>query len=89
MFNDDLFISKCPTIDVHGEYAEAMEYIVNTFINENIKLKESRIVIIHGLGNDILRKEISRVLSNNKNVISYGTGMYNKGQTIINLNVDK
>lgn len=64
-----------------------VEVLVNDFIYENYLLKKDAVIIIHGKSTNILTKEVHRVLSANKNVLSYKLDNNNLGQTIVELNV--
>lgn len=79
------FIEVYPKIDVHGETRDSVVPIVDVFIKDNIKLKNPRIVIIHGNGKGILKEEIHNYLKHNKNVLGYHLDIYNIGTTIIDL----
>ena len=37
-----------PTLDLHGETTATLKFIVNDFINDNLKLQNEKIIIIHG-----------------------------------------
>ena len=52
------FLNVLPSLDVHGFTKDTIIYPVSDFINDNIKLKNRKIVIIHGIGEGILYKEI-------------------------------
>ena len=82
-----LVTSKTPTIDLHGEIEAMVEVLVNQFINDNIKMKQPLIVIIHGKSTNILTKEVHRVLSKNKNVNDFKLDNWNLGQTIVELKI--
>ena len=82
-----MFISHLPKLDLHGYDRDSARVEINNFINENIKLKNDRIVIIHGIGTGILKKETKNVLEKNKNVIEYGIDFMNEGSTIVRLKV--
>ena len=57
----------------------------NHFINDNIKLRNKKIVIIHGLGYGILRDEINRRFKRDKRVKKLYLSIDNAGCTIIEL----
>ena len=59
--------------------------LVNEFINDNIKLKNRKIVFIHGKGAGILKKVIHEYLKNDKRVLEYKTDNLNDGVTIVTL----
>ena len=59
--------------------------LVNEFINDNIKLKNKKIVLIHGKGAGILKKVIHEYLKNDKRVLEYKTDNLNDGITIVTL----
>lgn len=80
-----LIRSKVPTLDLHGEISSMIEVLVNTFIDDNIKLKNKYIIIVHGKSTNILTKEVHRVLKDNKNVKDFKLDNWNLGQTIIRL----
>ena len=69
--NDLVFIDNLPSLDLHGLTRTEANLYINDFINENIKLKNSFILIIHGIGKNILKAQTKETLSKNKNVL-YG-----------------
>ncbi len=82
---DDPFIKILPQIDLHGEDSMTSLVLVNEFINDNIKLKNKKIVLIHGKGIGILKKVIHEYLKNDKRVLEYKTDNLNDGITIVTL----
>lgn len=89
MMKDDIFIESLPTIDVHGENMDSIVFILDSFIKDNLKLKNNKIVIIHGKGTGILRKRIHELLKYDKRIFTYYTGLFNEGLTVIELKLDK
>ncbi len=82
---EDPFIKNIPSIDLHGYDRDSARVAVLDFINDNLKLKNKEIVIIHGIGKDIIRKEIYSTLQKHKFVLEYKTTYFNRGQTIVKL----
>ncbi len=80
------FTNSYPRLDVHGETRESAVILVNDFINENIKLNNNFIIIIHGFGQGILKKAIHTNLKTDKRVIKYYLNSNNLGETIIEIN---
>lgn len=80
----DPFTVNLPCLDLHGETRDSMIFLVNDFINDNIKLKKKQIVVIHGKGSYILRNHLHEYLKKDKRVNDYYLDI-NTGQTIINL----
>lgn len=76
-----------PTIDLHGETGDIAAILVKNFINDNITLRNEKIVVIHGIGKGIVKKAVHNELKNNKNVRSFKLDNFNEGQTIIELNL--
>ncbi len=80
------FLDILPSLDVHGHTRETIIYPVSDFINDNIKLKNDKIVIIHGIGEKILSSEIKRIFGKDKRVKKLYISEDNAGCTIIELN---
>lgn len=87
-YYDDIFLKSLPTIDLHGYDSESARVATNDFISDNLILKNSKIVIIHGKGKGIVKKSVHEALSHNKKVEKYMTDNLNDGCTIVYLNVD-
>lgn len=85
MIDNYMLYQNLPTLDLHGE--DRIGAIIKTkeFINDNKKLKNKLIVVIHGIGQGILKNEIHKYLKNDKNVLKYHLDTFNKGTTIIEL----
>lgn len=81
----DPFTAKFPRIDIHGETSLTCIAIINSFIKDNVKLKEKNIIIIHGKGTGILKKATHTYLKKNKFVEKYYLDGLNDGQTIVEL----
>lgn len=79
------FLNILPSIDVHGFTRETVYVPVSDFINDNIKLRNKKIVIIHGIGYGILRDEINRCFKKDKRVKKLYLSIDNAGCTIIEL----
>ena len=79
------FLSILPSIDVHGYNRDMIKCTLDDFINDNIKLKNKKIIIIHGKGNGILKEEIHFLLKKDKRVKKYYLDGFNIGETIIEL----
>lgn len=84
-----IYIDSLPKIDLHGLDRDTARVMVNDFINDNIRMKNEIISIIHGRGNGILRETTHKVLRENKNVLDFKTYYYNDGCTIAKLKFDK
>ena len=79
------FLNILPSIDVHGFTRETVYVPVSDFINDNIKLRNKKIVIVHGIGYGILRDEINRGFKRDKRVKKLYLSIDNAGCTIIEL----
>lgn len=85
MINNYMLFDNLPTIDLHGE--DRISAIIKTkeFISDNQKLHNKLIVVIHGIGKNILKNEIHKYLKTDKRVLDYKLNIFNKGVTIIEL----
>ena len=84
-----MVLHKYPKIDVHGETTDTVVFVINDFINDNYKMKEKYVVVIHGKGTGVLRKKVHEILKENKLVDEYELDVMNLGQTIIKLRENK
>lgn len=76
---------KTPRLDLHGEEVALVNALVTEFINDNYKIGNKEIIIIHGKSTNILTKEVHRILKDNKKVLKYNLNNWNIGETIVNL----
>lgn len=84
----DPFTDFLPSIDLHGMDRICARIKTEEFINDNVKLKNKKIVIIHGIGKGILKTEIYNYLKHSRYVIDYRLNIPNMGSTVINLKID-
>lgn len=80
-----MFNNMLPSLDLHGETRDVSRVLVNDFIRDNYKLGHSKVVIIHGIGTGILKKEVHKVLRNNKLVLRFFLDNFNPGTTVVEL----
>ena len=85
--NNIIFIDNLPKLDLHGLTKDIANVYINDFINDNLKLKNEFIVIVHGIGSGALRLQTKETLSKNKNVLEFKTYYYNQGCTIVKLKI--
>lgn len=74
-----------PVIDIHGESSYSIVALIDEFINDNYKLNNRHIAIIHGLGNGILKDKTHELLKQNKLVVNFKLDNWNLGMTKITL----
>ena len=80
-----MLTSKSPHLDLHGEEVAVVYALVNEFIQDNYKMQEPEIVIIHGKSTNILTKEVQQILQEHKLVESFHLNNWNLGETIVNI----
>ncbi len=80
-------LNKYPSLDVHGETRDTLYTVIKEFINDNIKLKNKVIIVIHGKGSSILKDELHHILRSMKEVKSFYLHYWNQGVTVIELNI--
>ena len=80
-----------PQIDLHGEDKIGAKIKLKEFINDNIKMKNSEIAIIHGIGRGVLKQEVFNILKHDCRIEEYNLDMFNEGCTLARIknNVDK
>lgn len=88
-YSENIFYKNYPTIDLHGMTRDIASVYINDFINENLKLKNEFLVIIHGKGEGILAKQTEYILSSHKYVKEFKKDNFNLGTTLVKLSVDK
>lgn len=80
------FLSILPTIDIHGLNRDMVKFILNDFINDNLKMNNKKIVVVHGKGKGILLNEVHFILRKDKRIKRFYLDGFNTGCTIIELN---
>ena len=80
-----ILYNNCPTIDLHGLDREYAEILINEFIEDNYKLQNKIVTIVHGNGLGILKKATQETLRKNKLVANYKIDNFNSGMTIVEL----
>jgi len=80
-----LFVDNLPSIDLHGFDRDTARVKVLEFINDNIKMKNEIICIVHGRGTGIVKNEIHNTLKRNKSVLEYKLFYNNIGCTIVKI----
>ena len=78
-------VDNLPSLDIHGEYADVARVLVESYINDNYKMKNNLFCIVHGIGSGVLRKATHEVLKKNKKVINFKTFYYNHGCTVVEI----
>lgn len=79
---------KTPKLDLHGEEVAVVFALVNEFINDNYKMGNEEILIIHGKSTNILTREVHNILKEHPLVKTYHLDNWNVGQTIVNLKLN-
>ena len=85
---DDIFLKNLPLIDLHGYDVESARVATDDFINDNLILKNPKILIIHGKGKGLVKKDVHSELLIRKEVREFHVDNFNDGLTIVYLNVD-
>ena len=83
----DIFLDRYPKMDLHGVDRDSARMMTNDFVLENVMMGNEKIVIIHGIGTGIVKREVHETLKNNKNVIDYKTDNFNSGCTVVKLKI--
>lgn len=86
---DFMFTNRYPKLDLHGFDRETARVAINDFINDNIKMGNKIVVIVHGIGTGIIRETTFNTLKRNKNVLEYKSDYSNRGCTLALLKIDK
>ncbi len=81
----DPFTDYLPHLDLHGETTSTCVYLVESFLHDNVKLKNNKVVIIHGKGSGAIRSKTHELLKRNRNVSKYYIDGMNDGQTIVEI----
>lgn len=77
--------SNLPTLDLHGEDSKTTELLVKQFINDNIRIGNYKIMIIHGIGTGILKKKVHEILKKDKRIEKYYINFFNIGCTMVDI----
>lgn len=84
-----IYIDNLPTIDLHGFDRDYARIKTLEFINDNLKMKNEIICIVHGRGTGIVKNEVHDTLRKSKDVLDYKLFYNNIGSTIVKLNLTK
>ena len=87
--NEIIFIDNLPTLDLHGYDRMTAMVMIDDFIKDNIKMKNEFLVIIHGIGDGVLRKTTHLFLSKNSNIKEYKLCSFNIGCTLVQTDLTK
>ncbi len=80
-----IFRNSMPSLDLHGEDKIGARIKVKEFINDNCKLGNEEVAIVHGIGKGILKKEVLSIVRTDKRVLEYNIDCFNEGCTLVRL----
>lgn len=87
--SETMFISNLPSLDLHGFDRDSARVAINDFIRINKHLKNKNIVIIHGVGEGIIKTTTHNILKKSKDIEEYAICYNNPGSTVVRLKFDK
>ena len=79
----DPFLYKAPHLDLHAFDRTGAVAMIKMFIDENIRIDNKTIIVVHGKGSGILKNATHEYLKSERRVKSFKTNNYNDGETII------
>ena len=82
------FDSIYPSIDLHGEDRVSATLRTKEFIEDSIRLRRKKIIVIHGKGTGVVKEAVFKELKSNKNVEDFHLNM-NLGSTTVILKENK
>ncbi len=85
--NEVVFINNLPKLDLHGFDRNSARLAINDFINDNHIMKNELLLIIHGIGTGIIKKETHQTLKQHPLVVDYKTDYFNEGCTIVQIKI--
>ena len=77
--------SNIPTLDLHGETRETARILINEFITDNIKMGNYKVLIVHGIGTGIIKKETHAFLKQDARIEKFYIDFFNVGATIVEI----
>lgn len=80
-----VFINDLPSIDLHAIDRDYARIKVEEFINDNVKMGNEIVCIVHGIGKGIIKEEVHKTLKKNRNVIDFRLFYNNVGCTIVKI----
>lgn len=84
-----IYVDNLPNLDLHGFDRDYARVKTLEFINDNLKMKNEIICIVHGRGTGIVKNEVHETLRKSKDVLDYKLFYNNIGCTIVKLNLTK
>ena len=72
-------------LDLHGQDRISASIYTKEFIEDNYKLGNEKIIIIHGVGAGIIRKTVHSILKKHPLIKSYKLNIYNGGETLVEI----
>lgn len=84
---NEIFYKNLPAIDLHGLDRDSARVAIEDFVRDNYKQKNEYFVIVHGIGNGILKETTRLTLSKNKRVINFKIIYNNVGSTIVRISI--
>lgn len=79
----DPFLYNVPSLDIHGYDRFGAVAMIDNFIDNQLRIREKKVIIVHGKGEGILKKATHDYLKSDRRVLSYKTNNYNDGETIV------
>ncbi len=80
-----MYYSNLPTLDLHGYDRDYARILILEFLEDQHRMKNKRIIIIHGIGTGILRKMTQNTLKKHPYVLEYKIDNFNDGMTVVTL----
>lgn len=84
-----IFIDSLPSLDLHGFDSDYARIKINEFINDNRKMGNYNVVIVHGIGSGTIKKVTHDTLRKNKYVEDFKIFIGNVGCTIVEIKNEK
>ncbi len=80
-----MLYSNLPTLDLHGYDRDYARILILEFLEDQHKMKNKKIIIVHGIGTGILRKMTQNTLKKHPYVLEYKIDNFNDGMTVVTL----
>ena len=75
MIDNYILYKNIPELDLHGEYKESARVLLKEFINDNLKMNNLLIKVVHGKGSYTIKKEVHKVLKSIIGIFEFTTGL--------------